>query len=283
MANRNWASGGKIYSMHIKPILLDCNFVVDSTNGNGLGIRSLKGPCISSVYMHSAATFVGDTHTSTLVDGISSTSGLSAGMIVSGSGITAGTKIASVDSSSAITLTATTSSSVSAGAIGFAAVGSPNPAAGYIMVKLADNYNRSFSGFNAIVSPISGTPLTSVTVGLAYTIVSLGTTTLAQWQAAGLPAGFTPAVGVSFIAIMTGAIGGTGAVEVPATAGSNITNIETVGDPNVSIAGFTPAGPTGAYVILRCLKNAAIQAPANESVISLGLYLSDSAIQVAGE
>jgi hypothetical protein len=31
MANRNWSSGGKIYSMHTMPILLDCNFVVDST------------------------------------------------------------------------------------------------------------------------------------------------------------------------------------------------------------------------------------------------------------
>lgn len=283
MANRNWASGGKIYSMHVKPVLLDCNFIVDSANGNGLGIRSLKGPCVSAVYMHSSATFVGDTHTSTLVDGISSTSGLAAGMIVSGSGITAGTKISSVNSSSAITLSAATSSSVSAGTIGFAAVGSPNPAAGYVLVQLQDNYNRSYSGFNAIVSPISGSPLTSTTAGLAYTIVSLGTTTLAQWQAAGVPVGFVPLVGLSFIAIATGAIGGTGAVEVPATAGSNITNIETVGDPNASIAGNSAAGPTGAYVVLRCLKNAAIQAPADNSVISLAFYLSDSAILLAGE
>jgi hypothetical protein len=56
MANRNFASGGKIYSMHVRPVLLDCNFVVDSTNANGLGIRSLKGPCISAVYMHTSAT-----------------------------------------------------------------------------------------------------------------------------------------------------------------------------------------------------------------------------------
>jgi len=56
MANRNFASAGKIYSMHVMPVLLDCNFVVDSTNGNGLGIRNLKGPAVSAVYMHTSAT-----------------------------------------------------------------------------------------------------------------------------------------------------------------------------------------------------------------------------------
>lgn len=35
---------------------LDCNFVVDSTNGNGLGIRSLKGSPCAAVYMHTSAT-----------------------------------------------------------------------------------------------------------------------------------------------------------------------------------------------------------------------------------
>lgn len=44
------------YTRHIAPVLLDCNFVVDSTNGNGLGIRSLKGPGISAVYMNTSST-----------------------------------------------------------------------------------------------------------------------------------------------------------------------------------------------------------------------------------
>lgn len=35
---------------------LTSSFVVDSTNGNGLGIRSLKGPGIKAVYMHTSAT-----------------------------------------------------------------------------------------------------------------------------------------------------------------------------------------------------------------------------------
>ena len=46
-----------MYSPHNKATVLDCNFVVDSTNGNGLGIRSLKNSGrISSVYMHTSAT-----------------------------------------------------------------------------------------------------------------------------------------------------------------------------------------------------------------------------------
>lgn len=54
MANRNWSSGGKLYSMHTSPVLIDCNFVVDNTHANG--ISSLKGPTISNVYMHTSAS-----------------------------------------------------------------------------------------------------------------------------------------------------------------------------------------------------------------------------------
>jgi hypothetical protein len=53
MANRNWASGGKIYSMHVKPILIDFSFVVDNTNG--AGITGLKGAGVSSVFMNATS------------------------------------------------------------------------------------------------------------------------------------------------------------------------------------------------------------------------------------
>lgn len=55
MANRTFQNFGHFYAPHTMPVLLDCNFVVDSTNANGLGISSLKGPGISAVYMHSTA------------------------------------------------------------------------------------------------------------------------------------------------------------------------------------------------------------------------------------
>lgn len=56
MANRNFASGGKVYSMHVMPVMIDCNFVVNKADLAGLGITSLKGPLVDSVYMSTSAT-----------------------------------------------------------------------------------------------------------------------------------------------------------------------------------------------------------------------------------
>ncbi len=225
MANRNFSNGGKVYIMETKPVLVTMNFVVDATNGNGLGIRSLKGATVANVYMHTSSTPAG---------------------------------------------------------------GNPNPASGTIVVRLADNYNRSLSGFNAIVSPASGSSLlvasAGLTAGVAYIITILGTTTVAAWHALGVPAGVTPAVGVSFIAAATSAVG-TGAVQITAAAGSGICSIETVGDPNLSIAPNPTANQGyGAQIILQCRDYAgAIAAPANGSVISLTLLLSDSSVSVQGQ
>lgn len=222
-----WINRGHLYSPHVRPVLVDCNFVVDSTNGNGLGIRSLKGQGITNVFMHTSAT-----------------PGLGPNGLLN-----------------------------------------PNPASGYILVQFADNFNRIYPGYSSFVSPVSGTPLTSTTSGLAYTIVSLGTTTLAQWQTAGLPPGITPAVGASFIAKATGAIGGTGAVEVPAAAGSGIDHIETVGDPNTTIGPIPMGGSpnVGGFIVLACENANALTAPANGTVIGLTFYLNQSNVLVAGE
>src|ERR1700733_14558919 len=59
MANRNFPNGKSIYIPHVKPVLIDCNFIVDSTNGNGLGIRSLKGSYVANVFMHTRAPLAG--------------------------------------------------------------------------------------------------------------------------------------------------------------------------------------------------------------------------------
>lgn len=234
MANRNYASAGKIYSMHVKPVLIDCNFVVDVANGNGLGIRQLKGPMIQNVFMHTSAT------------------------PLAGNSNPASPNVAVLN---------------------------PNPASGTIVVQFQDNFNRSFSGAHAIVSPVSGTPLTSTTANVAYTIVALGTATAAQWQAVGLPKGVTPAIGAAFIASASQAIGGSAAVEIAAATGSGIASIETLGDPNATIAPDPSVSQGfGAQFILQCRDYAgAIAAPADGSVISLQFYLSDSSVQVMGE
>ena len=451
MANRNWASGGKIYSMISSPVLLDCNFVVDSTNGNGLGIRSLKGPAVANVYMQSSApsaknplaavssgpansinlrtAFIFDILAATAITG--STGG---GSTITGNmgiypnnsssitnfppstvtGLThaadAAANQAQIDATAAFvainalsgsataisstldgqTLTPGTykessgtfnlaqsgngtltlngagtynficSSTLSTGAggiptIAFTGGASPSntsinwavgssatinigvssagatfygnviaqasvtatqagtidgrlialtaavtlsdtnavnqpstgssPAAGVIVVQLQDNYNKILKGFKAIVSPVSGIPLTSTTAGTPVVIVSLGTATAAQWQAKGLPAGIAPAVGVSFVPTASGSIGGSAAVEVALLPGSGITTIETIGDANLSIA----PNPTknqgfGGQIVLQCRDYDGLKAaPADGSVISLAFLLNNSSVTVQGE
>jgi hypothetical protein len=285
----NGQNGGHFYSNITQPVKLDLNFVVDVANGNGLGLRSLKSNgYVRNVFMHSTSSFVGSTHTNLIVDGIASgTATLAVGMPVQGSGIPAGAKIASITSSSAITLTLAATTSVAGGTITFQAVGSPNPAAGYALIQFKNNYNVYLGGFSGFVSPVSGTPLAATTAGLAYVIVSLGTTTLAQWQAAGVPAGLTPAVGMSFIALQTGALGGTGAVEVPSVSG--ITSVEVVGNPNVSNNNSSIAANGGAWLLVQFLGataagNTALiaTAPAPGSVVGMSVFFDASSVTIDG-
>lgn len=66
MANTLFYNTGKLFAKHFMPCLLDCNMVVDVANGNGLGQRSLKGPGIAQVFLHttfgSPAVFNGITN-----------------------------------------------------------------------------------------------------------------------------------------------------------------------------------------------------------------------------
>lgn len=50
-------NAGHFYSNIVTPVKIDCNFVVDAANGNGLGIRSLKSNgFVRNVFMHTSAT-----------------------------------------------------------------------------------------------------------------------------------------------------------------------------------------------------------------------------------
>ncbi len=54
---RGYPNAGHYYSNIVKPIDIFCNFVVDSTNGNGLGQRSLKSNgYVRNVFLHTSAT-----------------------------------------------------------------------------------------------------------------------------------------------------------------------------------------------------------------------------------
>jgi len=110
-------------------------------------------------------------------------------------------------------------------------------AAGVYELKLEDNYNR-FLGFSAVLAgPVTGSAVTggSFVAGTLYVIQSLGTTTQAQWETAGVPAGVTAAVGVAFVAAGVGA--GTGTVK--AATESAVYKVELAGDPQKSVGPST--------------------------------------------
>jgi hypothetical protein len=55
MANRNFANS-RIYSGHVMPVHIDCEFTVASSDSAGLGITSLVGPYVQNIFMHTSAT-----------------------------------------------------------------------------------------------------------------------------------------------------------------------------------------------------------------------------------
>ncbi len=133
-------------------------------------------------------------------------------------------------------------------------------ATGLYQIKMQDNYSGYYCGSAQIISPTSGSDLlissvaANLTVGQPYRITILGTASAAQWAAVGVPAGVTPAVGVSFVALATGD-GGVVTSRVKLVApGSNIAKIELIGNPNSTIAPVVPTvGATGALVTFQTL------------------------------
>lgn len=229
-----WINRGHLYAPHVTPVMVDCNFIVDADNVNGLGIRSLKGQGVQNVFMHTSAT----------------------------PGRGPNGKL------------------------------NPNPAVGIIMVQLSDNFTRLYDVMPMIQSPNNGSAVTSTVINLTYTITALGTATLAQWRAKGVPPGVTPALGVTFVATASGAIGGSAAVQQPLATGSGIVTIELIGNTTLSLAPVPVGGSpnVGGYVYLQCLAatdatttTLVKTAPAEESVISLVMYMNQSSVTVAGE
>jgi hypothetical protein len=163
----------------------------------------------------------------------------------------------------------------------------PNPVAGYALIQFKNNFNKYLGGFTGFVSPTTGSGLTSVTNHEPYIIGSLGTTTLAQWQAKGVPPGITPAVGMSFIATATGSIGGTGTVYAPGISG--IGSVEVIGNVNTSIANNSVHQNGGAWMLVQFLAPTSSSdttpvatAPADESVIGMSCFFDMSSVTIDG-
>lgn len=49
-------NGGRLFSFGSQPVLIDCNCVIDNSNGNGLGQRRLKGQGVENIFLHTTAT-----------------------------------------------------------------------------------------------------------------------------------------------------------------------------------------------------------------------------------
>lgn len=296
---------GKFYSFLSKPVDLDLNFTVDATNGNGLGVRSVKGQGVRQVFMATAASFVGTTHTSTTIDGIpGGTSSLVVGMVIAGSGIVAGTTITAINSSSAITISVATSSSVSGGTITYVGVGSPMlntgvgaASVGYALIHLRYNYQRAYAGPYNIVSPSSGGTVainsTSLTVGKPYIIASVGVgaagaATIApvadsSGNLAGSWFNVFDSYGQTFtLWLQVGGVGtapsGTGGIVVPvsvatnATAGNITTALSTVitalPSPVAGVFSFTASGGGTATLTITSTATLPLAGPPQAGVIA---------------
>lgn len=127
------------------------------------------------------------------------------------------------------------------------ATGSPNPAVGFLSIQTLQNYQGFYFAGAMIAAPVGSSTSTSTTNHAASVIAALGTASLAQWQAVGLPVGVTPAVGQAFIATASQAIGGS--ATVAASTVSNNTKLELVGDPDLTLSSTS----VGAQMIFQFL------------------------------
>ncbi len=141
MAGNLGNNGGRLYSFGAQPVLIDCNFVVDPENGNGYGMRSLKGQGVAEVYLHSTASFHGTVASSSnVITAIAEgTSALLPGMPVQGTAIPAGSTITAILSGNSVQISANATGAHTSEVITYQAPGSPNPAAGLAWVKLSLN------------------------------------------------------------------------------------------------------------------------------------------------
>lgn len=222
-------NGKSIYSNICKPCEVWCNFIVDHSNGNGLGVRSIKSNgYVNSVFMNT-----------------SSTPGSMNGQL------------------------------------------NPNPAAGYALVTFANNFNYYLGGFSGQITPLAGSNLTATVSGGVYIITGLGTATLAQWLAAGLPPGYVPAVGQAFVAIASATIGGGATVKVPGEQIAPIVSV--VGNPNLELNNANIAVNGGAEIILQfsgatssSVTTLIPTAPADGTVVGLSFNFDGSSVSIDG-
>lgn len=156
-----------------------------------------------------------------------------------------------------------------------------NVASGNLSVQLTDPY-KDFLGYTWDISSVVTGGAISITAGLTagvmYQIVTVGTSTVANWQAEGVPVGVTPQPGVVFIAATAAA--GTGTGTVKALASSQVTTLELGGDPALTLnpnpvqGGSTFGLGAGGWLYFQLFKTAALQQPTDGAIVTLSLLLA---------
>ncbi len=161
----------------------------------------------------------------------------------------------------------------------------PDPADGYMLIQLRNNFN-SFLGASVTLTSTTQTSTkiddSALTAGLVYVITIVGDATTAKWQSVGLPAGVTPAVGVSFVAtaVGTGSATLTSRVQVPKL--STVSAVEWVGNP-ILTANTAIYANSGMTLIGQLLDAAgALVAPVDGTLINVSLYFDSSSVNVDG-
>lgn len=168
----------------------------------------------------------------------------------------------------------------------------PNPAVGFALVQLKQNFNV-FLGAQCILTTSLGASTkvdnAALTIGGVYTISTLGDATAAQWTTLGVPRGITPAVGVTFTALVTGAgTANTSTSRVAPPVSSGITLVEVVGTTNTMVPANV-ASNAGEWVTLQfsaatssSVTTLIPAAPTTGSICSLSLYFDGSSVTIDG-
>lgn len=166
----------------------------------------------------------------------------------------------------------------------------PNPPAGYALICFKSNFNKFLGEFDGKAIASANASQSSVSANGIYSITALGTATLAQWQAKGFPAGFTPAVGSTFVATASGTIGGSATVGDPGVPLGLITTV--VGDPNQMLNNSNISQNGGAVVAVQfagpTINTGAFNspylatAPADGTTISMSFCFDGSSVSIDG-
>lgn len=123
---------------------------------------------------------------------------------------------------------------------------------GVFRIQLQDNYPNLIGMSMMMSAPMNGSTQSggAFSIGAMREIVTLGTTTQAQWVDAGVPAGIAAAPGVVFFTASAGA--GTGTVQGIAT--SNIASIELIGYSPQTMLTLVPSAPRlGGYITIQTM------------------------------